>query len=132
MTQDTVLRFLPPFLLQEKHVDSGVRILKKHLAAAQKQAKAEKKKAVTALERHSSIANGKTNGMKLRIDRSGRIVVPKPLRKRLGLHPDQELELVEQSNGVLLRPVRQEPSLVKVGVSWFTRGLLNRMSTGTG
>jgi hypothetical protein len=43
-----VLRFLPPFLLQEKHVDSGVRILKKHLAAAQKQAKAEKKRAVTA------------------------------------------------------------------------------------
>ncbi len=55
------------------------------------------------------------NGMKLRIDRSGRIVVPKPLRKRLGLDPDQELELVEQSNGVLLRPIRQEPVLVKVG-----------------
>jgi len=30
-TQDTVLRFLPPFLLQEKHVDKGVRILKKLL-----------------------------------------------------------------------------------------------------
>lgn len=53
--------------------------------------------------------------MKLRIDRSGRIVVPKPLRKRLGLHPDQELELLEQPDGVLLRPVQQEPSLVKVG-----------------
>jgi acetylornithine/N-succinyldiaminopimelate aminotransferase len=30
-TQDTVLRFLPPFLLQEAHVDRGVRILKKLL-----------------------------------------------------------------------------------------------------
>jgi len=30
-TQDTVLRFLPPFLLQEKHVDKGVRVLKKLL-----------------------------------------------------------------------------------------------------
>jgi acetylornithine/N-succinyldiaminopimelate aminotransferase len=30
-TQDTVLRFLPPFLLQEKHVDTGVRVLKKLL-----------------------------------------------------------------------------------------------------
>jgi acetylornithine/N-succinyldiaminopimelate aminotransferase len=30
-TQDTVLRFLPPFLLQEAHVDKGVRILKKLL-----------------------------------------------------------------------------------------------------
>jgi AbrB family looped-hinge helix DNA binding protein len=61
------------------------------------------------------MGNGKINGMKLRIDGSGRIVVPKPLRKRLGLDPNQELELVEQPNGVLLRPVRREPSLVKVG-----------------
>jgi acetylornithine/N-succinyldiaminopimelate aminotransferase len=30
-TQDTVLRFLPPFLLKEKHVDKGVRVLKKLL-----------------------------------------------------------------------------------------------------
>jgi len=48
VTQDTVLRFLPTFLLEEKHVDAGVRILKKQLATAQKQAKAEKKAAVTA------------------------------------------------------------------------------------
>jgi predicted acetylornithine/succinylornithine family transaminase len=31
-TQDTVLRFLPPFLLQEKHVDKGIRVLKKLLS----------------------------------------------------------------------------------------------------
>lgn len=30
-TQDTVVRFLPPFLLQEKHVDKGMRVLKKLL-----------------------------------------------------------------------------------------------------
>jgi acetylornithine/N-succinyldiaminopimelate aminotransferase len=30
-TQDSVLRFLPPFLLQEKHVDKGMRVLKKLL-----------------------------------------------------------------------------------------------------
>jgi acetylornithine/N-succinyldiaminopimelate aminotransferase len=30
-TQDTVIRFLPPFLLQEKHVDKGMRTLKKLL-----------------------------------------------------------------------------------------------------
>ena len=30
-TQDTVLRFLPPFLLQEKHIDKGIRVLKKLL-----------------------------------------------------------------------------------------------------
>ncbi len=45
VTQDSVLRFLPPFLLEEKHVDAGVRILKRQLAAAQKQHKAELKAA---------------------------------------------------------------------------------------
>jgi acetylornithine/N-succinyldiaminopimelate aminotransferase len=30
-TQDTVVRFLPPFLLQEKHADKGIRVLKKFL-----------------------------------------------------------------------------------------------------
>jgi acetylornithine/succinyldiaminopimelate/putrescine aminotransferase len=30
-TQDTVVRFLPPFLLEEKHVDKGVKVLKKLL-----------------------------------------------------------------------------------------------------
>jgi predicted acetylornithine/succinylornithine family transaminase len=37
-TQDTVLRFLPPFLLQEKHVDKGVRVLKKLLGKKQSKA----------------------------------------------------------------------------------------------
>jgi acetylornithine/N-succinyldiaminopimelate aminotransferase len=35
-TQDTVLRFLPPFLLEEKHVDKGVRVLKKLLGRKRK------------------------------------------------------------------------------------------------
>jgi acetylornithine/N-succinyldiaminopimelate aminotransferase len=43
VTQDTVLRFLPPFLLEEKQVDAGMRILRKQLATAQKAAKAQKK-----------------------------------------------------------------------------------------
>jgi predicted acetylornithine/succinylornithine family transaminase len=30
-TQDTVVRFLPPFLLQEQHVDKGIRVLRKLL-----------------------------------------------------------------------------------------------------
>ncbi|HXP16153.1 MAG TPA: aspartate aminotransferase family protein [Terriglobales bacterium] len=35
-TQDTVVRFLPPFLLQEKHVDKGMRVLKKLLGKKKK------------------------------------------------------------------------------------------------
>jgi len=29
--QDTVLRFLPPYILEEKHVDKGMRVLRKLL-----------------------------------------------------------------------------------------------------
>jgi acetylornithine/N-succinyldiaminopimelate aminotransferase len=41
-TQDTVVRFLPPFLLEEKHVDKGIRLLKKLLG--------KKKQSVSALQ----------------------------------------------------------------------------------
>jgi len=37
-TQDTVLRFLPPFLLEEKHVDKGVRVLRKLLGRKRRKA----------------------------------------------------------------------------------------------
>jgi predicted acetylornithine/succinylornithine family transaminase len=40
VTQDTVLRFLPPFLLVEKHVDKGIKVLKKLLGTKRKKAKA--------------------------------------------------------------------------------------------
>ncbi len=40
VTQDTVLRFLPPFLLQEKHVDKGIRVLKKLLGRKRKKTQA--------------------------------------------------------------------------------------------
>jgi acetylornithine/succinyldiaminopimelate/putrescine aminotransferase len=49
VTQDTVLRLLPPFLLQEKHVDSGVRILRKQLAALQKEHKKAAKSEAAAV-----------------------------------------------------------------------------------
>jgi predicted acetylornithine/succinylornithine family transaminase len=31
-THDTVVRFLPPFMMEEKHIDKGIRVLKKLLA----------------------------------------------------------------------------------------------------
>jgi AbrB family looped-hinge helix DNA binding protein len=57
------------------------------------------------------------------MDAAGRIVVPKPLRDRLGLRPDTEIEAVEQSGGVFLRPVEQRPSLIKkVDGLWVHQG----------
>ncbi len=51
VTQDTVLRFLPPFLLEEKHVDKGIRVLKKLLG---KKRGKEKYKVVEAVGAASS------------------------------------------------------------------------------
>jgi AbrB family looped-hinge helix DNA binding protein len=60
--------------------------------------------------------------MELRIDKAGRIVVPKPLRDRLGFKPDTELEAIERPEGVLLKRVEQRPSMVKVDGLWVHRG----------
>jgi len=62
-------------------------------------------------------------GMTLRIDKSGRIIFPKPLRDRLGLKPNMELEAVEQEGGgVLLRPLENQPSMIKVDGLWVHQG----------
>lgn len=56
---------------------------------------------------------GKINGMRLTLDKSGRVVLPKPLRQRLGLRAGATLEAAEAAGGLLLRPVSQQPSLVE-------------------
>jgi AbrB family looped-hinge helix DNA binding protein len=65
---------------------------------------------------------GIVDGMELRIDKAGRIVVPKPLRERLGFKPDTKLEAIEQPEGVLLKRVEQRPSMVKVDGLWVHQG----------
>jgi AbrB family looped-hinge helix DNA binding protein len=51
----------------------------------------------------------------LKIDKAGRIVVPKPVRDRFGLHAGSELELLEDAGRLLLKPVGQRPSLEQQG-----------------
>jgi AbrB family looped-hinge helix DNA binding protein len=60
--------------------------------------------------------------MELKIDKTGRILVPKPLRERLGFRPDTELEAIEQPEGVLLKRVQQRPSMVKLDGLWLYQG----------
>jgi bifunctional DNA-binding transcriptional regulator/antitoxin component of YhaV-PrlF toxin-antitoxin module len=69
------------------------------------------------------MTNGKIGAMKLRMDPSGRIVFPKPLRQRLGLERAGELEAIEQAEGVLLRPVKQKPSMLRLGGVWVHQGI---------
>jgi len=68
------------------------------------------------------MAYGIVSGMELRIDKAGRIVVPKPLRERLRFKPDTALEAIEQPEGVLLKRVEQRPSMVKVDGLWVHQG----------
>ncbi len=60
--------------------------------------------------------------MVLRIDKSGRIVLPKPLRERLGLKPEMELDVQERADGLLLRPVEQRPSMREIDGLWIHQG----------
>ena len=60
--------------------------------------------------------------MKVKIDKAGRIVVPKPLREGLGFKPDTELEAIERPEGVLLKRIEQRPSMVKVDGLWVHQG----------
>jgi AbrB family looped-hinge helix DNA binding protein len=60
--------------------------------------------------------------MTLKIDKAGRVILPKPVRDRLGLHAGSDLEIQETAEGVVLRPVGQRPSLVKKGSFWVHTG----------
>ena len=55
--------------------------------------------------------------MQMTIDRFGRMVLPKAVRDCLGLEPGDRLEVTEDGDAVVLRPVRVGDSLVlKAGV----------------
>ncbi len=53
--------------------------------------------------------------MRLKIDSTGRIVMPKSDRDRLGLRAGADLEVIETADGVVLKPVSRGPSLVRAG-----------------
>ena len=60
--------------------------------------------------------------MTVRIDKAGRVIPPKPVRDRLGLHAGSELEIQETPGGVVLKPVDRTPSLVRKGTFWVHTG----------
>jgi AbrB family looped-hinge helix DNA binding protein len=68
------------------------------------------------------MVNGIISGMEIKIDKAGRIVLPKPLRERLGFRANTELVAIEQPEGVLLKRVEQQPSMVKVDGLWVHQG----------
>jgi AbrB family looped-hinge helix DNA binding protein len=73
------------------------------------------------------VANGNyvwyTLLMKLRLDKLGRVVLPKPLRARYGLRPGTELEVNERAQEFALRPAQTALSLVNQGGVWVHHGV---------
>jgi AbrB family looped-hinge helix DNA binding protein len=53
--------------------------------------------------------------MTLTIDGAGRVVIPKPLRDKLGLHAGSTLEVLETPDGVTLKPAERKSSLARKG-----------------
>jgi AbrB family looped-hinge helix DNA binding protein len=60
--------------------------------------------------------------MTLKVDKAGRVTLPKPVRDRLGLHAGSDLEIQETTEGVMLKPADRRPSLVKIGSFWVHTG----------
>jgi AbrB family looped-hinge helix DNA binding protein len=55
------------------------------------------------------------------IDRSGRLVLPKPVREQLQLEPGVSLELESFEDHIVLRPVRGNASMYKKQGVWVFR-----------
>jgi AbrB family looped-hinge helix DNA binding protein len=53
--------------------------------------------------------------MTMKVDPTGRIVLPKPIRDRYGLTRGAALDLRETREGLLLTPVHRQPALVRRG-----------------
>jgi len=53
--------------------------------------------------------------MTLTIDDAGRVVIPKPLRDKLGLRAGSTLEVLETPEGVTLKPADRKSPLARQG-----------------
>ena len=69
---------------------------------------------------------GILNGMTLKIDKAGRIVLPKPVRDRFGLRAGSDLELAEEAGALVLKPAVNKPALLRVGGLWVHQGIAPR------
>lgn len=65
---------------------------------------------------------GMMQSMDVKINKSGRIIVPKVLRDRFGLKPDMALEVHEQADGMLLRVPAPQATMVRIEGLWVHQG----------
>jgi AbrB family looped-hinge helix DNA binding protein len=60
--------------------------------------------------------------MTLKVDKAGRVILPKPVRDRLGLREGSDLELEETPEGLMLKPVETQASMIKKDGLWVHTG----------
>ena len=63
--------------------------------------------------------------MKTRIDGSGRLVIPKPLREQYRFEPGVEIEIVTIPDGITLLPIMPKRRIIR-------RGRIAAVDTGAG
>jgi AbrB family looped-hinge helix DNA binding protein len=68
------------------------------------------------------MAFGIMNGMELKIDSAGRLILPKKIRDRFRLTAGSVLELEEQPGELVLRPKEQTPAVVQRNGRWVYLG----------
>jgi AbrB family looped-hinge helix DNA binding protein len=53
--------------------------------------------------------------MTLKIDKAGRVILPKPVRDRLGLRAGSDIEIEETPDGLVLKPLHHRSAMVRKG-----------------
>jgi AbrB family looped-hinge helix DNA binding protein len=53
--------------------------------------------------------------MRTTIDAAGRLVIPKPIRDRLGLRGNQQVEIIERDGRIEIEPAPTDVELVREG-----------------
>lgn len=59
--------------------------------------------------------NGKFDAMRTTIDPAGRLVIPKPIRDRLGLRGNEQVEITERDGRIEIAPAPTDVELVREG-----------------
>ena len=59
---------------------------------------------------------------KITLDKAGRVMIPKPLRKKLHLGPGDTLQLESEGEQIILRPMRPTALLKKESGVWVYQG----------
>lgn len=59
------------------------------------------------------------------VDEKGRVAIPKKVRERLGITPDEKLQLWVANGEIHLSPVVRKPTRIKAGRKWGKESFVN-------